>query len=122
MHATHGAASSLGFEPKVTFTGPVDSLVPAATAEQLLAVLRESLSNTARHSGATAVSVEVSVVSDDVTLVVRDNGKGLPEGGRRSGLANLASRARDLGGTFRAESVPEPGSGTVVEWRVPVAG
>ena len=36
------------------------------------------------------------------------------------GLANLAARASDLGGTFRAEAIPAPGHGTVVEWRVPL--
>jgi signal transduction histidine kinase len=122
MQATHAAAASLGFEPKVTFAGPVDTLVPAAVAEQMLAVLREALSNAARHSGATTVSVEVAAVGESVSLVVRDDGKGLPAAGRRSGLANLAARAKDLDGTFRAESVPEPGHGTVVEWTVPISG
>jgi signal transduction histidine kinase len=122
MQATHAAAASLGYEPKVTFTGPVDTLVSIGVAEQMLAVLREALSNTARHSGATTVSVEVAAVGDAASLVVRDDGKGLPESGRRSGLANLAARAKDLGGTFRAESVPDPGHGTIVEWTVPISG
>jgi signal transduction histidine kinase len=50
--------------------------------------------------------------------VVTDNGKGLPSGGRRSGLANLARRASDLGGDFRAE--PATAGGTEVRWRVPL--
>ena len=120
LQATQAVAPTLGFEPKVQFTGAVDSLVPAPVAEQMLAVLREALSNSARHAGATSVAVEVSVAVDEASLVVRDDGSGLSPEGRRSGLANLASRANDLGGTFRAEAIPAPGHGTVVEWQVPL--
>src|SRR6185437_6097166 len=42
------AASTVGFEPDVGFTGPVDTLVPTVVADQLLAVLQEALSNVAR--------------------------------------------------------------------------
>src|SRR4051812_22169860 len=107
------AAAPLGFEPQVTFDGAVDTLVPAPVGEQLLAVLREALSNVARHAAATAAAVAVSATPDSVVLVVTDNGKGIADGGRRSGLANLERRAADLGGTFSAR----PGdNGTVVRW------
>src|SRR6266540_726655 len=46
----------LGFAPAIRTRGPVDTLVPAETAEQLLAVLREALSNVARHAGASSAS------------------------------------------------------------------
>jgi signal transduction histidine kinase len=108
---------SLGFEPRLVFTGPVDTLVPSGIAEQLLAVLREALSNAARHADATAVEVEVQAGPTQVALIVRDDGRGLPESGRRSGLANLATRARDVGGSFEARR-GESG-GTVIEWRAP---
>ena len=111
------SAESLGFEPRVVFTGPVDTLVPGRIAEQLLAVLREALSNAARHADATAVEVEVQAGPTEVALFVRDDGRGLPEGGRRSGLANLANRARDVGGSFEAR--PGDSGGTVIAWRAP---
>src|SRR4051795_13229071 len=95
-------AGPLGFEPQVTFDGAVDTLVPAAVGEQLLAVLREALSNIARHAVAGAATVVVTAGADEVALVVTDNGKGIADGGRRSGLANLERRAADLGGTFTA--------------------
>lgn len=119
LQAVSAARSSLGFEPDVVFHGPVDTLVPAGIAEQMLAVLREALSNIARHAAATAASVSISADPADVELVVTDNGKGLPATGRRSGLANLARRATDLGGEFSAER-GEP-DGTRVRWRVPLA-
>jgi signal transduction histidine kinase len=117
-HAAQSASSSLGYLPQVRIDGPLDTRVPQAVGEQLLAVLREALSNTARHAAAAAVSVDVVVTDADVTLTVQDNGIGLPPDGRRSGLANLARRASDLGGRFDARAVNHAG-GTIVEWSVP---
>ena len=120
LAAARAAAATLGFEPSVSFEGPVDTVVPAGVGEQMLAVVREALSNAARHAGAKAVSVSISADSSVVSLVVADDGKGLPAGGRRSGLANLERRAADLGGTFTAEN--RDGGGTAVTWSVPLPG
>jgi signal transduction histidine kinase len=84
----------------------------------MLAVLREGLSNAAHHSHSTALIVTVTVA--DICLAIQDNGIGLPPDGRRSGLTNLARRAKDLGGRFDARATTEP-SGTLVEWCVPLA-
>ena len=118
LHEAAAAAPALGFEPSVTFVGPVDSTVPDDTAEQLLAALREMLANAARHARASRVEVAL-VVSEDVELSVTDDGVGIPEGGRRSGLANLAGRARELGGRARFGPGPD-GVGTTVTWSVPL--
>ncbi|MDQ6648867.1 MAG: GAF domain-containing protein [Actinomycetota bacterium] len=118
LAATANAAVTLGYAPTVSFEGAVDTLVPAAVGEQMLAVLREALSNAAKHAHATAVRVEVAADPDRVRLTVTDNGVGLVPGGRRSGLANLGARAGDLSGTFAAAAAP--GGGTVVTWQVPL--
>jgi signal transduction histidine kinase len=52
----------------------------------------------------------------ELVLRVRDNGKGLGDSTRRSGLANLAERASGLGGVLRVG--PAEGGGTDLEWRV----
>jgi len=108
---------SLGFAPSVRMEERLDVLVPVGIAEQLLAVLREALSNVARHAGASRVSVAITAGSD-LTLTVRDDGSGMKGSTRRSGLANLADRAGKLGGTLRVD--PAKGGGTVLEWRVPL--
>jgi len=118
LQAVSATRASLGFEPDVVFYGPVDTLVPAPVGEQLLAVLREALSNVARHAAATGASISITADPYAVELVVTDNGKGLPATGRRSGLANLARRASDLGGEFSADAHEE--GGTRVRWRVPL--
>jgi signal transduction histidine kinase len=85
----------------------------------MLGALREALSNAARHAEASRVEVTVEAGSE-LILVVRDNGTGLKESGRRSGLANLTERAELLGGTMRARTAD--GGGTELEWRVPLRG
>lgn len=108
----------LGARPEVTFAGPVEN-VPQRTADNLLAVVREALTNAAKHAQASRFLVTVSA-SDHVTLEVVDNGVGLPSVTSKEGLglANLRSRAERLGG----ECVIASGDfgGTRVTWRVPV--
>jgi signal transduction histidine kinase len=52
--AVDAAAGTLGFRPTLDVIGPVDSTVPEDIVPELLAVLREALSNTTRHAQATA--------------------------------------------------------------------
>jgi signal transduction histidine kinase len=70
------AAEQLGFSPTLQLSGLVDTGVPAEVGEQVLAVLREALSNAARHASATRVVVQLDVAKG-VRLVVRDNGVGI---------------------------------------------
>ncbi|MBK5305491.1 MAG: histidine kinase, partial [Frankiaceae bacterium] len=91
----------------------------AAVSEHALAALREALSNSARHAGAHSVEVRVAVRDDELLLEVVDDGIGIGDTTRRSGLGNLAARAAQLGGTLQIESAP--GTGTRVTWRVPLA-
>ncbi|GAA4346684.1 hypothetical protein GCM10023178_59410 [Actinomadura luteofluorescens] len=79
--------------------------------------MREALSNVARHAHATETSLNIDV-GDDVTVRVEDNGVGITDGGRRSGLRNMETRAEGLGGTCTAGRRPE--GGTVLVWCVPL--
>jgi signal transduction histidine kinase len=108
----------LGFTPSLRMEGLLDTLVSEDVGEHLLAALRESLSNVARHSGARSVDIAVAVRDDEVVLQVVDDGRGMGESSRRSGLANLAARAAQLGGQVDVE--PGQGSGTSVLWAVPL--
>jgi two-component system sensor histidine kinase DevS len=113
---TSQAVGTLGFTPSVSFTGP-DLDVPDSVSGHLLAVLREALSNIARHASASAVEVTVSSGSE-LVLRVNDNGRGMGDVTRSSGLRNMRERAEILGGTFLVTS--EQGIGTQLEWRIPL--
>ncbi|HEV7899603.1 MAG TPA: GAF domain-containing protein [Planosporangium sp.] len=108
----------LGFRPHLTLDGPLDSAVPETVRPVLLAVLREALSNVARH--ARAAAVEVSVRVDDGRLVTRviDDGVGIGEATPTGGLDNMRRRSEELGGTFTIG--PARPRGTILSWTVPV--
>jgi signal transduction histidine kinase len=81
----------------------------------LLAVVRELVTNVVRHAGAQRVNVTVSA-GNKVRVVVADDGAGLPPVTVRSGLANLADRAERRGGVLTTSGGP---GGTEVRWVVP---
>jgi len=110
-------AAALGFAPSLQLDGALETLVPDEIAEHLLTALREALSNAARHAQASQVQVTVAV-NGELVLTVRDNGVGISEGGRRSGLRNLEQRAAGLGGSLVIG--PRETGGTALVWRVPV--
>ena len=111
---------ALGFEPSVRFDGPVDAAVPEHVAEHLLAVLREALSNVARHSGASAVAVDVRV-NGQLTVTVTDDGRGGISGATATGhgVRNMDQRAQALGGNFTIGPAAA-GRGTTVSWSIPL--
>lgn len=90
----------------------------ASVADHVVAVLSEALANTARHALADRAQVVLRTDGHDVSLTVTDNGVGIPPGGRRSGLRNMAERAERLGGHLDV-STPD-GGGATLEWRVPL--
>ncbi|MCB5163842.1 GAF domain-containing protein [Streptomyces bambusae] len=114
------AASALGFTPVLSIEGLVDTEVPADVADAALAVLVEALSNVARHARATRAEVAVVVADGALTLTVTDDGVGFAEGGRYSGLRNLAERAERLGGRMEVAALGEGRHGTRLEWTVPL--
>jgi signal transduction histidine kinase len=118
LQVVDAGTEQLGFAPSLRLDGLLDTLVPPAVGEHLMAVLREALSNAARHAKASMVSVLVAVRDGQLLLEVTDDGVGVPEDGRRSGLANLQGRAAELGGELTVNGAP--GLGTQLTWRVPL--
>ncbi|WP_254431411.1 GAF domain-containing protein [Agromyces sp. Marseille-P2726] len=100
----------------VSFAGPVDLALVGSIADDVSAAVRELLMNAIRHSGADRIRISIGVDAASVRVVVEDDGVGIPERGRRSGLDNLRARAERRGGQLHIDSVP---GATRVEWRVP---
>jgi signal transduction histidine kinase len=120
MALVHEVAVPLGFDPRVVLEGAIDTALDARVGTELVATLREALSNVARHARATRVDVEVAV-NGEVRLTVTDNGAGPPTGDLPvgKGLRNMADRAAKLGGSLEVHGAE--GGGTVVEWTAPKA-
>jgi len=111
----------LGSDPRITFVGPLDSVVPDDLRADVLAVVRESLTNVAKH--ATASRVSLTVTADPTARVLRvqveDNGVGIGDDRHHgNGLRNAAVRAASSGGA--AEAVRRPEGGTRFVWQVPL--
>lgn len=131
------ARTGLGFAPSlvVTLDGAplsddgldedrLDERVGTALTDDVVAVVREGLANAARHAHASSVTVRINVRGQGplgaVEVEVQDDGVGLPAvRDRRSGTGNLASRARQHGGTFTLGTAPE-GLGTLLTWQAPL--
>ncbi|MFB7619494.1 sensor histidine kinase, partial [Kitasatospora sp. NPDC056181] len=118
VRTTEEAQAALGFPPRLSMEGLLDTDVPAEVADHVVAVLGEALSNAARHAGARRVEVVLQATGAQVRLTVQDDGVGIPEQGRRSGLRNLAERADGVGGAF--EITPAPEGGTRLVWWAPL--
>jgi signal transduction histidine kinase len=118
----------LGFQPRVSFAGPVDTAVPVEAIDDVVAVLREGLTNVARHAGASQVAVTLRYSAGELLLELIDDGTGMGDTQRRSGLANLRERAERRGGSLTV-GVPTtlPGTnqnrvrGTMLQWSIPLS-
>jgi signal transduction histidine kinase len=116
---------SLGFEPRVRFVGPIDSVVSDDVLVDLIAALREGLTNVARHAHARRAEVALSATVSELLLEVIDDGVGIAGSRRRSGLVNLRRRAERLGGSLVLTTAPPDQAmstqgGTWLQWTIPL--
>jgi signal transduction histidine kinase len=112
-------SEELRFTPRVGLHCPADAVVPDNVAAQLLQVVGEALSNTARHAHATSAELVLEIQDGWLSFSLVDDGIGPPNAPTAGhGLRNMSARARNLGGTSSV-SRHEP-TGTIVEWRVPL--
>ena len=114
LEVVTAATVTLARAPEVSFRGPLDLLVTETLCGDVVAVVREALTNVGRHAAAQRVELLVSADSESVSIEVLDDGKGLVEGAALSGLANLRTRAEAWGGSFSLEN--RPGPGTRLHW------
>lgn len=107
---------------EVEFRCTVRERLPDEVETHLFRIAQEALTNVARHSGATKVSVSLGLDDGRARLRIADNGKGLdpahvPVGGL--GMVGMRARARSAGGELKVETAP--GAGLAVEALIPVA-
>ena len=112
-------APVLGSAPAVRFSGPVDTLIHGTVIGEIEAVIREGMTNVAKHAQASQVTLEVSAAGRWLTVRLSDDGIGMRQPQRGSGLGNLRHRAEGLGGSLTIED--HHGGGTMLTWTIPVA-
>jgi len=111
-------APALGTSPGLTFAGPVDSMIGGALADDVVACVREGLTNAAKYASARHVLVDVAAGDQRVTIRISDDGRGIAAGAEYSGLRNLRARAELRGGSFDIRT-PAAG-GTELVWKAPI--
>ncbi len=104
----------LGFHPEIKFNGPLNLGVPAELADDIVAVVRETVSNIARHANASEAQIRVSLVGELVTIDAIDDGCGIGILEHTSGLSNLRRRAEAHAGALHLDE--PPGGGTHLRW------
>jgi two-component system, NarL family, sensor histidine kinase UhpB len=96
--------------------------MPPEEATAIFRIFQETLTNVARHSQATRVTIQVDATEHDVHMKITDNGKGMSEAQllnvQSLGLLGMYERAHTFGGEFSIHS--KPGQGTVVSVHMPV--
>lgn len=134
--ALRALVHSFAEQTRLDITFDASTEVPAVSEEASLALyrtLQEGLSNAARHSGATAAAVRLTVTDRELLLVVSDNGRGLPPGTERSatddagkhaapsyGLTGMRQRITALQGSMEIQSTPPEGTGASLTVRIPI--
>ena len=115
------SARALGFDPVVRFDGPIDTGVDDGLANELFAVVREGLTNVAKHAKASTAQVWIEVRDGVLTATITDDGVGTSGGsGVGRGVENLRSRAAKFGGTTVV--APAASGGTQLVWTARLGG
>ena len=103
------------------FMSQADFELDDQVATALFRIVQESLTNVARHSGATHVSIRLQELQEQILLIVQDNGRGLPpqqdSGKKTYGLLGMRERVKMLQGTL--DMFNEAGAGARIEVCVP---
>ena len=119
LEVVNEVRSTLGFDPQLAFDGPVDTVSAEDLTNDVTAVVRETLTNVAKHALASRVDLKVRANGGELSIRVVDDGRGLGESTRRSGLANLRRRAEARQGRLVIDDDPDR-QGTLIEWTVPL--
>jgi signal transduction histidine kinase len=109
----------LGVQLELTWSGPLDTLVDSSVITDVEAVVREAMTNVARHAEASTLRVTIGADTDRLTVDISDDGVGLRDNPRRSGLANLRNRADSRGGTLTLENQEQ--GGLRLRWSIPLS-
>ncbi|MFT7721464.1 MAG: ATP-binding protein [Roseateles sp.] len=101
----------------------IEHTLQARAYVQTTRILRESVSNIIKHSGATSASIASTVQDGYFILTIQDNGQGIPREldgrlDRGHGMASMKSRAKQMHGQCLVES--GPGWGTVIRLTIPL--
>jgi signal transduction histidine kinase len=118
LEVTSDLTPALGFAPHVAFAGLVEVRMADDLVEDIIACVRETLTNVAKHAKARSAMIDISLAEGVLTVTVTDDGIGVRNASRTSGTANLRARAEKWHGSF--ELTPGTSGGTTATWKVQI--
>lgn len=93
--------------------------IEGTSRRNIFLLVKESLNNIVKHAGATKVNVSITV-SDELKIIIHDNGKGIPDemikNGTGNGLRNMQQRINELKGTMQIDNR----NGALLQFFIPV--
>jgi two-component system sensor histidine kinase DevS len=95
--------------------GALEGTLPRSLALSLFRLLREAFNNARKHSGADRVCLSLDF-SEQIEIILEDNGRGFSQVARGRGLASIEKRVADLGGSLQWTTE----SGVRMEIRIPL--
>jgi signal transduction histidine kinase len=102
-------------------TPPDDSAIPPSVSIALYRILQEALTNIVKYARAKNVSVDLGLSEDSITLLIEDDGIGIPDGAQNNllshGISGMRQRVRALHGEFSIARRSE--GGTIIEVNLP---
>lgn len=117
LDIVHDVGSGLPEPATLSFSGPVDIVAGQELTDDIAAFVREGLTNVVRHADARTASVTTAATAADISVTITDDGHGIGDATRRSGLANIDARARRLGGVLTIDTGSD---GTRLCLRLPI--
>ena len=80
--------------------------------KNIFLIFKESINNIIKHSGATAISIALNKINNQIVLIIADNGKGFDTTAlsNRNGLKNMVRRANEIKGNIKINSQSENGT------------
>jgi len=126
----HEFSARTGIEADLQTIGLTGERFPAEVETMLYRVAQEGLTNVAKHSRATHVSLVLERRGGNLSIILEDDGEGFelesvlvsPEKARRLGLRGMRERVARLGGTLEVESSPCAGTCLFIRAPVPFGG
>ena len=117
----HEMCERAGIEPHIEVPADAPKLPPTMSIA-LFRIVQEALTNVVRYAKAKKVEIELVQSADHVSLVISDDGIGIPEGAQNNrlshGISGMRHRVRAMRGEFSIHGTP--GRGTMIEVTLPL--
>ena len=102
-----------GIDYEIELPETIDSFyISIEHRQHIYLILKEAINNIVRHSKATKARIEISLLNENLSILISDNGKGFNKAqvSDRNGIKNMNNRAAEINGTIKIDSDADCGT------------